>query len=162
MSAITLSDSDEFLSPRHTRLALGRLRLGIGDALVTNYRRSLFVLVEDTVGVHDLMTVACDRYRYFVDYGSEGHPNCLDNLAGALAPYGITKPYVPENINLFQNTVLDNRGNMRIETPLSKAGDYVAMRCLIDSVVAISACPQDFNPCNGFNPTELAVRVVGL
>jgi uncharacterized protein YcgI (DUF1989 family) len=31
----------------------------------------------------------------------------------------------------------------------------------MDLFVAISNCPQDKNPCNGFNPTALRVVVFG-
>jgi uncharacterized protein YcgI (DUF1989 family) len=29
----------------------------------------------------------------------------------------------------------------------------------MDSIVAVSACPQDLNPCNGFHPSPLMIRV---
>ena len=30
----------------------------------------------------------------------------------------------------------------------------------MDSIVGISACPQDLNPCNGFNPSPILARVL--
>ena len=40
-----------------------------------------------------------------------------------------------------------------------KAGDYVLMRAERDLVVASSACPDDLGPTNGYNPTDIMVRV---
>ncbi|WP_390974868.1 DUF1989 domain-containing protein [Pantoea dispersa] len=36
------------------------------------------------------------------------------------------------------NTVLDEKGNLSVETPLSNAGDYVRLRAEMDLIVAIA------------------------
>jgi uncharacterized protein YcgI (DUF1989 family) len=159
MSALVRADFTEFLSPRHTRLALGRLTLRVGDELQTNRRRPHLRLLDDSVGVHDILLGCCDRYRYELDFHVQGHRNCMDNLTEALAPYGVEPWRVPENINIFMNTIIEPDGRVHVERPVSRAGDHVTFECLIDSVIAISACPQDLNPCNGFRPTDLHVRV---
>jgi uncharacterized protein YcgI (DUF1989 family) len=41
----------------------------------------------------------------------------------------------------------------------SKPGDYVVFKAWIDSIIAISACPQEFNPIAGWYPTELHVAL---
>ena len=33
--------------------------------------------------------------------------------------------------------------------PLSKPGDYVILRAMLDCVIVLSACPQDMVPING-------------
>jgi uncharacterized protein YcgI (DUF1989 family) len=41
------------------------------------------------------------------------------------------------------------------EIPTSTTGDKIVMRVLLDGIVAaISACPQDLSPCNGFSPAR--------
>ena len=35
-----------------------------GDSLLTNKRRPILTVVEDTCGVHDTLAAACDLYRY--------------------------------------------------------------------------------------------------
>ena len=43
-------------------LHMGRVNPGVGDTLVTNRRRPILTLVEDTSGgVHDTLLAACDR-----------------------------------------------------------------------------------------------------
>jgi uncharacterized protein YcgI (DUF1989 family) len=34
------------------------------------------------------------------------------------------------------------------------------LRTLMDSIVSVSACPQDLNPCNGFHPSPLLIRIL--
>src|ERR1700730_16245642 len=44
--------------------------------------------------------------------------------------------------------------------PPGKAGDKLVLRTLMDSIVSVSACPQDLNPCNGFHPSPLMIRIL--
>ena len=63
----------------------------VGDVLVTNKRRPILTLVEDTsLGVHDTCMSACDIYRYR-GLGVEGHhDSCTDNLfKGVLREVGV-------------------------------------------------------------------------
>jgi uncharacterized protein YcgI (DUF1989 family) len=63
--AFNADDLHEFMSMEHSRVALGRIIPGIGDRLVTNRRRPILTLVEDTSGgFHDTLFAACDRWRY--------------------------------------------------------------------------------------------------
>jgi uncharacterized protein YcgI (DUF1989 family) len=49
----------------------------------------------------------------------------------------------------------------RVETGAnpSKAGDYVVLKAWIDTVVVISACPQEFNPVAGWYPSDLHAAI---
>jgi len=49
----------------------------------------------------------------------------------------------------------------RVETGdcRSKPGDCVVFKARIDSSVALSACPQEFNPVAGWYPTDLHVGI---
>src|SRR5438105_10448182 len=52
----------EFMSMEHARVAMGRILPKVGDTLVTNRRRPILTLIEDTSGgVHDTLLAACDR-----------------------------------------------------------------------------------------------------
>jgi uncharacterized protein YcgI (DUF1989 family) len=87
------TDLTEFMSMEHSRVAMGRIIPGIGDALVTNRRRPILTLVEDNSGgIHDTLFAACDRWRYEL-LGCDGyHDNCTDNLAAAMHALGLTVP----------------------------------------------------------------------
>ena len=76
-----------------------------------------------------------------------------------MAELGVHPPVTPEVFNIFQNSGPDSEGNLSVKEPVSVPGDFVVLRALEDLVVAASACPQDLNPCNGFNPSDLTLEV---
>ena len=54
-----------------------RLRAAVGDTFLTNQRRPILTLVEDTSGgAHDTLMAACDAPRYGL-LGREGPPRQL-------------------------------------------------------------------------------------
>ncbi len=157
--AVNPNNAAEFLSGTYTRSSTGYMRPQVGQPLYNNQRKQIMVLEEDTVKRHDMLYAPCDSIRYEVDYGLKGHANCKDNVLKALAEFNLHPPVTPEVVNFFQNSGPDENENMVINEPLSKAGDYVVVRALEDLIVAVSACPQDQNPANGFNPTDLKLEV---
>src|SRR5438876_12407829 len=89
--AFNAADLTEFMSMEHSRVAIGRIIPGIGDTLVTNKRRPILTLIEDTSGgIHDTLFAACDRWRYGLLGVAGHHDNCTDNLAAALAALALT------------------------------------------------------------------------
>ena len=99
------ADVKEFMSMEHCRVAIDKLSPVVGDAMVTNQRRPIITLLDDTSpGVHDTLVAACDIYRYR-QLGATGyHDNCTDNLANAMKAIGLAAPETPCPFNLFQNT----------------------------------------------------------
>ena len=153
----------EFMSMEHTRTALASIMPRVGDSLVTNRRRPILTLLEDTTpGIHDTLLAACDRYRYQLLGCAEYHDNCTDNLATALAELGLTPPETPSPLNLFMNIPVKSQGTLSFEPLLSQPGDHVLFRADMDCVVAFSACPQDMLPINGVacTPTEAHLQVL--
>jgi uncharacterized protein YcgI (DUF1989 family) len=127
--AFNRADLTEFMSMEHSRTALSRIMARVGDSMVTNRRRPILALTEDTSpGIHDTLLAACDRYRYELLGCAEYHDNCTDNLAAALAELGLKPPETPSPWNLFMNIPVSSDGNLSFEPPLSKAGDYVVLR----------------------------------
>lgn len=147
-----------YLSPVHTRGMLNAIRWEVGDNLWSYKRTPLLRVIADDVGCHDLLFPACDDRRYELDYGQPDHPNCRDNLRRALAKFGLD-PEFPEPVNVFMNVPVRGDGTFQIEEPRSRPGDSVTFEALVDLVVGLSACPQDSNPCNGWNPTGLRLEV---
>jgi hypothetical protein len=157
------TDLHECMSMQHTRAALCHIMVRVGDSLVTNQRRPILTLVEDTSpGIHDTLIAACDRYRYTLLGCTEYHDNCTDNLAAALAELGVQAPETPSPWNLFMHIPVQPDGRLSFEPPLCKPGDSVLLRAEMDCFLAFSACPQDIVPINGIacTPTEAHVEVV--
>ena len=160
--AFVQNDLADTLSPSQTRSILDKFNLVVGRPLYSVARRPLFMLEEDTVGVHDLLAPACDRLRYLEDFGIEGHRNCRDNLNAALEELGCSPPGYPDPINLFQNTpIADLQGRRETGESLAKPGDYVLLRALEDLVVVVAACSQDQTVLNGGRTKGLLLEVYG-
>ena len=118
----------------------------------------LVEVVRDTVGRHDTFALACYA-KYYEDLGYFGHVNCSDNFNGELLPYTIApRPGWPA-INFFYNTAFDADNLLVADEPWSRPGDYVLLRAITDLVCLSSACPDDIDPANAWNPTEVHVRV---
>lgn len=117
----------------------------------------LVEVVRDTVGRHDAFGLACNA-RYYEDQGYPGHVNCTDNFNKQLAPYGIAARKGWMALNLFYNTGIDTHNVLYFDEPWSRSGDYVLLRALTDIVCVSSACPDDIDPANGWDPTDIHVR----
>ena len=148
--AFAESDISEFMSMEHSRVHMGRVNPVAGSVLLTNRRRPVLTIVEDTSGgVHDTMLAACDVYRYEMLGCTTYHRNCTDNLREALGELGLVPTETPSPLNLFQNSSIKSDGALVIEPPIAPAGTHVTLRAEMDIVIAFSACPQDMAPTNG-------------
>ncbi len=162
--AFSTEDLQEFMSMEHSRVAIGHLIPAVGDTLVTNRRRPILTLVEDTSGgVHDTLFAACDRWRYELLGCAEYHDNCTDNLAAALAELGLVPAHTPAPLNLFMNIPVIDGDRVEVRPPVSTPGSFVSLRAEIDCIVAFSACPQDLLPVNGaaMRPTHAHFEIRG-
>jgi hypothetical protein len=122
--AFNRHDMTEFMSMEHSRATMQRLIPRVGDALLTNHRRPILTVLDDTSGgIHDTLMAACDRYRYEGLGCTEYHDNCTDNLAQGLAELGLTPPETPSPLNLFMNIPRTAEGALSFEPPVS--GDRI-------------------------------------
>jgi uncharacterized protein len=155
--AFNRADLTECMSMEHSRASLSRIMARVGESMVTNYRRPILTLIEDTSpGIHDTLIAACDRYRYQLLGCTTYHESCTENLATAMAALGLTPPKTPSPWNLFMNIPVQADGSVSFEPPVCKAGDYLVLRAEMECIIAFSACPQDIVPINGVacTPTE--------
>lgn len=159
--AFSATNVDEHLSAMHTRVWVNKLCPSPGESFHSNHRRPMLQLVADTCGVHDLLTAACDEHRYRLYGLQDEHRSCAGNLREVMAPYfGGERFYVPQPFNIFANVPIGADGSVLNGPAPSKPGDYVVMKAWVDVVVAISACPQEFNPIAGWYPSEIVVEIL--
>lgn len=165
--AFNPNDKNDHLSTTHTRSTIGSISLRVGDNLYSSKRKPILKLVQDiTPGVHDLLWAACDAERYRLLGASEYHDNCHDNLLQALKE-GFPQlamandDVVPDPLNLFMNVVVNHRGGLDIQPPVSERGQYVVLEALCDLVVVMSACPQDMASTNAGKPTDCEYDIYG-
>ena len=133
--------------------------LTAGNVLYSDYAQKMFTIVEDTVGVHDMACGSCCAEIDFVRYGAKDHFGCMENLTEVLMDFGISRGDIPMSFNIFMNAPIEEDGAFAIKEPVSKPGDRIVLRAEMDLIVGMSNCPQDLNPCNGWNPTPLKVVI---
>lgn len=121
-------------------------------------QRPLVEVVRDTCGRHDTFGLACTA-KYYDDMGYPGHVNCSENMSEALEAYGVARRRGWEAANFFFNSGLDAANRLGLDEPWSRPGDYVLLRALTDLVCSSSACPCDIDAANGWDPTDIHVRV---
>lgn len=134
-------------------------RPGLLDKFYDGDINPLLSVVQDTVGRHDTFALACTA-RGYEERGFPGHVNCSDNISAAMASYGVkARPAWPA-INFFFNTWITPDDNaLQLDEAWSRSGDYVLMQALADLVCVSTACPDDIDPINGWNPTDIHVRI---
>ncbi|TXH37647.1 MAG: urea carboxylase-associated family protein [Rhodospirillaceae bacterium] len=153
--AFNAADVREFMSMEHSRAHLLKVIPAVGDAMLTNHRRPILTIVEDTTpGIHDTLIAACDSHRYKL-LGVEGyHESCTENLALAMREIGSEAPETPSPLNLFMNIPVAADGSLSFQAPVSSAGQYITLQAEMDLIIVFSACPQDIIPVNDLMPTE--------
>jgi len=153
--AFDAKDAGIYLSMEHTRATLSRLTPRAGDILVDNRREPMLVFESDTSpGVHDTVIAPCDPARYAKLGCAAGHASCADNLHRALGSLGITSPVCPASFNLWMNIPVLSSGDLEWQETVSKPGDSVVFRALIDCIMVMSACPQDVIRINAGRPVS--------
>jgi hypothetical protein len=108
-----------------------------------------------------MITPACDEDRYRLYGVQDIHESCAGNLKLAVKQwFGDTQFFVPQPFNMFMYCPVGTDGSVINGDNPSKPGDYVILKAWIDCIVAISACPQEFNNAAGWYPTEINVEIL--
>ena len=127
-----------------------KLAAAVGDSFVTNRRRPILTLVEDTSGgAHDMLMAACDAQRYGL-LGVKGHhDNCRDNLHAGAGRAGRDDPRHAGPAERLHEHPVDGRRALSWGEPVSPPGSYARFRAEMDLIVAFSACPRTSCPSMG-------------
>lgn len=138
-------NANEFLSTGVTIDCNESLKFNIGDMIYTNLYRPMMKVLSDDVGEHDLLHPCCRTEMYdFFYHNGKGHPNCFDNINSALERHrAIITP-----VNLFMHTKIHINGNISVEKPVSKAGDKIILKALMDITLGVAACSVSESKCN--------------
>ena len=151
--AFNQHDLSERFSQARTRVEERACKVTTGNQLWTNTQppRAMLTIVEDAAGGHDLLYTPCCRYALEKRFGVSGD-GCLEHLAGALAPWGLTAGDVPDPLNLFFDVRVGPGGAISIGEHRSSTGDSIVLRAEMDCLLAVSTCsvPKQAGPSTGF------------
>lgn len=156
-----LEDLAEKFWAAHTAKINGTIYVTTGHVLYSDRARPMMTIVEDTVGVNDLICGSCSQALDVVRYGEEkASKGCMDLFEDSIRPWGLERKDVPMCFNVFLDYPVEAEGKVAIDKdPVSKPGDHVDLRAEMNLLVSITACPQENNPCNGYKPTPIRVAV---
>ncbi|WP_439540819.1 DUF1989 domain-containing protein [Sphingomonas sp.] len=154
-------DIGEVISSGRTLDYASRIYLTTGDKLYSNRSNVLLEIVEDDVGRHDFLLTPCSKDTFRIIYGdTDPHRGCFGNLAAALASYGVEEDMIPTAFNCFMNVPVDGMtGELRVDPPLSKAGDRIVFRALEDLVIGLTACSALQSNNGSFKPIDWEVTL---
>ena len=148
--AFNAENLHEHLSMEHLHTSLGSILPKNGDSLVSNTRKKMFTIIEDTSeGFHDTVIASCDHHRYQELGCKDYHDNCVDNLRMALIAIGERAPAIPSPLNLWMNIPVDQNGKIQWLAPRAKPFDKIELKAYMNTIVVMSSCPQDLTPING-------------
>lgn len=157
--AFAAQDMREVLSNGRTFDYEETIRLTQGNRIWSNRSRPMLEIVADSVGQHDFLLTPCSEATFRHFYPTKPvHRGCMGNLVEALAPYGVEEHQIPTAFNLFMNVPVDGAsGKVRVLPPVSKAGDSIALRALIDLVVGLTACSAYDSNGGSFKPIHYRI-----
>ena len=157
--AYNAHDMGEVISSGRTLDYASRIYLTTGDPLYSNRSNVMLTIVEDDVGRHDFLLTPCSKDTFRIIYGDiDPHRGCFGNLAAALAPYGVAEDAIPTAFNCFMNVPVDGAtGELRVDPPLSKAGDRLVFEAAMDLVIGLTACSALQSNNGSFKPIRYEV-----
>lgn len=139
---------------------------GIGnmDGITELYSRPpgmklLAVVTDDTMGHHNPWSGGmCCSLLYSIRDDDPDHPNCADNILGALHDHGMTLEKVPEVFTVGMNVAIED-DMIRYEEPTFGKGAFVELRAESDLILAASACPNDTTVMNEYEPKAIKIEL---
>ena len=149
-------DANEFLSTGVTIDCNESLKLNVGNTIYTNLYHPMMMVLSDDVGEHDLLHPCCrpEMYDFFYHNG-EGHSNCFDTINQVLKE----RRAIITPVNLFMHTKINMNGNISVEEPLSKAGDKITLKALMDITLGVAACSVSESKCNSGKCSPIKIVV---
>lgn len=156
--AYNAGDVGEAISNGRTIDYAETIRLTAGHVLYSNRSNPMLTIVEDLVGTHDFLLTPCSEatFRHFYP-GQPVHRGCFGNLAEALAPFGVGPDMIPTAFNIFMNVPVAEDGTVRVEAPLSNAGDFIRLRAEMPLVIGLTACSAFASNGGSFKPIGYAI-----
>lgn len=135
-------DLRDGFSPGRTIDYNERITVKRGDVLYSAESVALAEIVEDDVGVHDMLLAPCSE-AMFERRGEPAHPSCHANIASAVREFGIEPPRVTATLNVFMDVRVSPGGALTIHPPRSQSGDAFAIRACCELLAALTACSSE-------------------
>jgi len=157
--AYAAADVREVISNGRTFDYEETIALTTGHRLWSNRSNVMLRIEEDSVGRHDFLLTPCSEATFRHFYPEQPiHRGCFGNLAEALAPYGVEPDAIPTAFNLFMNVPVAEDGSLKVDPPISRAGDFIRLRAEMDLIVGLTACSAYASNGGSFKPIHYAIE----
>lgn len=134
-------DTEDYLSSGRTLDYMSKLFLTSGDTLYSSKSIPMARIIEDKVGRHDFLLTPCSKDTFSIIYADKNpHHGCEGNLLKAFGEMGLKLGSMPTTFNVFMNVIINEKGELKVAPPTSKAGDYIIIEALEDLIVGLTAC----------------------
>ncbi|MFC4255663.1 DUF1989 domain-containing protein [Altererythrobacter xixiisoli] len=157
--AFNRQDMGEVISNGRTLDYEETIRITQRHRLWSNRSRPMLEITHDDVGLHDFLLTPCSEATFKHFYPDKPvHRGCMGNLAEALWPYGVVQDAIPTAFNVFMNVQVDaDSGKLEVLPPISKAGDCLRLRALMDLVIGLTACSAYASNGGTFKPIHYRI-----
>lgn len=153
------NDPEDYLSSGRTLDYMSKLFLSTGDVLYSSRSIPMAKIIEDKVGRHDFLLTPCSRDTFSIIYQDKNpHHGCEGNLIKAFQELGIKLTSLPTTFNVFMNVQINEKGELKVAPPTSKAGDYIIIEALEDLYVGLTACSALQSNNYAFKPIGFQVQ----
>jgi len=158
MVLINSDDKREKISSGKTLDFEESILISKGNFLWSNRSNKMMEIIEDTNGRNDFLLAPCSPETFKIMYNNhDDHPSCLNNLYQNLKNYDIGLDEIPTAFNIFMNVQFDDKGKISVLPPMSKAGDRVQFRAMMDLIVGLTACSAEDSNGGSFKPIQYAI-----
>lgn len=129
-----------------------------GHHLWSNRSHKMMEILEDTNGRNDFLLAPCSKETFEILYNNPNyHPSCFENLHTNLLQFGIQPDDIPTAFNIFMNVQFAADGELSVDPPQSKAGDYVLFEAKMDLIVGLTACSAEQSNNYSFKPIQYEI-----
>jgi urea carboxylase-associated protein 1 len=146
-------------SATNTVKVQGNVYVGNGTVLYADSGKPLLTVIEDTVGRHDTIYGCCSNPNNKLRYDVETTGSCYTNFTQELQKHGMDVTSIVPNVNWFMSVPVLGDGSAGVAEAVLKPGSFVRLRAECNVLAVLSNCPQMHNPCNGYDPTPIEVRI---
>ena len=128
-------------------------KLSRGHCLYSDMGRIFCSIVEDSFGWHETVCGNSTKQHITARWGEQNYQtarndwqqNGYDSFLVELAKYGLTPKDMAANLNWFSKVVVDDTGQLSLDTSAAKPGAQVSLRFEMDTLVILHTCPHPLN-----------------
>jgi urea carboxylase-associated protein 2 len=161
MNKLERYNAPDTLKCQHT------FKLTRGNCLYSDMGRIFCSIIEDSVGWHDTvggnLTKKMVNERWgehnYQQYHNDWYLNGYDSFLVELTKYGMNARDMAANLNLFSKVAVDDNGNMAFVPDNSKAGDSIALRFEMDTLVLFHTCPHPMNMADNYPKKPVTYQI---